>query len=69
MVFVLARAVLAIPAVSALGEVGFISVVWSLIAAACFVPSLVSSWRALLRRVPSPAARPAARAKTARAAA
>jgi uncharacterized membrane protein len=34
MVFVLARIILAIPAVGALGEVGFVSVVWSLIAAA-----------------------------------
>lgn len=50
MVFVLARAILAIPAVAALGEVGFVSVVWSLIAAACFVPSLVISWRALFTR-------------------
>ena len=69
MVFVLARAVLAIPAVRELGEVGFVSVVWSLIAAACFVPSLVISWRALLQRSPRTAARPAAPAKPARAAA
>ena len=69
MVFVLARAVLAIPAVRELGEVGFVSVVWSLVAAACFVPSLVISWRALLRRAPMPAVRPAVPAKTARAAA
>jgi uncharacterized membrane protein len=50
MVFVLARAILAIPAIQALGEVGFVSVVWSLIAAACFVPSLVISWRSLFKR-------------------
>lgn len=50
MVFVLARAILAIPAVAALGEVGFVSVVWSLIAAACFVPSFVISWRTLFAR-------------------
>ena len=69
MVFVLARAVLAIPSVRALGEVGFVSVVWSLIAAACFVPSLVISWRALLRRSPAQAAPRAVPTKTARAAA
>jgi uncharacterized membrane protein len=50
MVFVIARAILAIPAVQAMGEVGFISVVWSLVAMACSVPSLVISWRALFRR-------------------
>jgi uncharacterized membrane protein len=69
MVFVLARAVLAVPAVRELGEVGFVSVVWSLIAAACFVPSVVISWRALLRRAAAPAAPRAVPAKTARAAA
>ncbi len=69
MVFVLARIILAIPAVGALGEVGFVSVVWSLIAAACFVPSLVINWGALFRRAPAPAARTAVPAKTARAAA
>ncbi|HEX8068499.1 MAG TPA: DUF2306 domain-containing protein [Pyrinomonadaceae bacterium] len=52
MIFVLARAILAVPAVKAFGEVGFVSVVWSLIAAACFVPSLVISWRALFGRGP-----------------
>jgi len=67
MVFVLARIILAIPAVGALGEVGFVSVVWSLIAAACFVPSLVISWRALFRRTAASAGRTALPAKTARA--
>lgn len=50
MVFVLARAILAIPSVRALGEVAFVSVVWSLIAGACFIPSLVIGWRAISRR-------------------
>jgi len=68
MVFVLARAILAIPAVQALGEVGFVSVVWSLIAAACFVPSLVISWRALSARGAARAGRTTLPAKTARAA-
>lgn len=68
MVFVIARAVLAVPAVQALGEVGFVSVVWSLIAAAYFVPSLVINWRALFRRGAAAATRPSVVAKTARAA-
>lgn len=68
MVFVLARAVLAIPAVKALGEVGFISVVWSLIAAACFVPSLIISLRTVSRRGATGRGRPALPTKTARAA-
>jgi uncharacterized membrane protein len=66
MVFVFARAVLAIPAVKAMGEVAFVSVVWSCIAAACFVPSLVISWPALSKRVARPAGRTDVRAKTAR---
>lgn len=68
MIFVLARAILAVPAIQALGEVGFVSVVWSLIAAACFVPSLVISWRALFRRTPATAGRAGVAAKPARAA-
>jgi len=70
MVFVLARIILAIPAVGALGEVGFVSVVWSLIAVACFAPSLVINWRALFKRgAATPAAHTAVPAKSARAAA
>ncbi len=69
MVFVVGRAILAIPAVQAFGEVGFISVIWSLIAAACFVPSLVISWRDVFKRGASRRGSPAALpAKTARAA-
>jgi uncharacterized membrane protein len=69
MVFVIARAILAVPAVRAMGEVGFVSVVWSLIAAACFVPSLVISWRALfIRRGAVRRSRPALQGKTAGAA-
>jgi uncharacterized membrane protein len=45
MVFVVARALFAVPAIQQLGEVGIVSVVWSLIAVACFVPSLVINWR------------------------
>ena len=66
MVFVVARALLAIPAVRELGEPGFVSVVWSCIAAACFVPSLVINWRAVFGR--RAYAAPAAHAKAARAA-
>jgi uncharacterized membrane protein len=67
MVFVIARVILAIPAVAAMGEVAFISVVWSLIAAACFIPSLVINWNAVFRR--GAARVPAPRVKTDRAAA
>jgi uncharacterized membrane protein len=45
MVFVIARAIMAIPAVASMGEVGVVSVVWSTIAVAYFVPSLVINWR------------------------
>jgi uncharacterized membrane protein len=69
MVFVIARALLAIPAVRALGEPGFVSVVWSCIALACFVPSLVISWRAVFSRRAVSAGRAAVPAKAARAAA
>jgi uncharacterized membrane protein len=57
MVFVFARVLMAIPAIQALGEVGFISVVWSCEVAAAFIPSLVISWSALFRRKAAPAAK------------
>src|SRR5215212_11858519 len=50
MVFVVARALLAVPAIRELGEPGFVSVVWSCIALACFVPSLVMSRRSIFSR-------------------
>ena len=68
MVFVIARALLAVPAIRELGEVGFVSVVWSCIALACFVPSLVISWRAGFGRRAVSAGRAAVPAKAARAA-
>jgi uncharacterized membrane protein len=68
MVFVVARVILAVPAVRATGEVGLVSVVWSCIAAACFVPSLVISSRALFGRRAEVRNRPAVQAKAARAA-
>src|SRR5256885_127219 len=50
-----ARALMAVPAIQAMGEVGLVSVVWSTIAAAYFVPSLVIGWRAVFRhRAASP---------------
>ena len=48
MVFVFTRALLVIPAIQRLGEVGIVSVVWSCIAAACFFPTSVINWRAVL---------------------
>ena len=63
MVFVVARALLAVPAIREMGEPGFVSVVWGCIALACFVPSLLLSWRSLFGRravaVPAKAARAA----------
>lgn len=67
MIFVFARAILAIPAVAALGEVGFVSVVWSLEAVACFVPSAVISWRALSTGRRAVSVRPSVPPKAARA--
>ena len=64
MVFVFARALLAIPAIRAQGEVGFVSVVWSCEAAACFLPTLLLSLPALVRLRAKTATRPVARIKT-----
>jgi uncharacterized membrane protein len=50
MVFVVARAILALPPIHALGEIGVVSVVWSTIAAAYLLPSFVINWRALFPR-------------------
>lgn len=47
MVFILNRAILSIPAVQAMGVFGPITVVWSTLAIACFLPSFVISWQAL----------------------
>jgi uncharacterized membrane protein len=47
MVFVFTRALFSIPAIQRLGEVGVVSVVWSCIVAACFIPTFVISWRAV----------------------
>jgi uncharacterized membrane protein YozB (DUF420 family) len=50
MVFVVARVLLAVPVIREMGEPGFVSVVWGCIALACFVPSLVISWRSIFGR-------------------
>jgi uncharacterized membrane protein len=55
MVFVFTRTLFAVPAIQSLGEVGIVSVVWSTIAAACFVPSFVINWRKVFRRKAVPA--------------
>jgi uncharacterized membrane protein len=47
MVFVVVRAIVAIPAVARMGEVGIQTAVWSVIATACFLPSFVIAWQAL----------------------
>jgi len=50
MVFVIARGLLAVPAIHEIGEVGLVSVVWTTIAAAYLLPSFVINWRALFTR-------------------
>ncbi len=47
MVFVVVRAILAIPAIERMGELGLVSVVWSAIATACFLPSFLIGCRAV----------------------
>lgn len=51
-VFIVVRAILAIPAIERMGEVAFVSVVWSVIAAACFLPSFLIAWNAVLGATP-----------------
>lgn len=47
MVFVVVRAVDEIPAIARMGLLGVETVVWSVIATACFLPSFVIAWQAL----------------------
>ena len=47
MVFIVVRAINSIPAITRMGEPGIASVVWSVIATACFLPSFVIAWQAL----------------------
>jgi uncharacterized membrane protein len=68
MVFVFARAILAIPPVKAMGPDAFIAVVWTCEALACLVPSLLIALRGVRRRE-APARRSTLGVKAARAAA
>ena len=48
MVFVVVRTIfIAFPAIQRMGELGLATVVWSVIATACFLPSFVIAWQAL----------------------
>jgi hypothetical protein len=47
MVFVVVRTINAIPAIARMGVLGAVTVVWSVIATACFLPSFVIAWQAL----------------------
>src|ERR1051325_9915426 len=67
MVFVFARAVLALPQVRAMGQDAFVAVVWSCEALACFVPSFLIAMKAVRRREPA-VMRAALNVKAARAA-
>ena len=62
MVFVVVRAVTAIPAVARLGPLGLATVVWSCIAVACFLPSFLIEWQKLVTGRRAIRARVAARA-------
>ncbi|MBZ5562357.1 MAG: DUF2306 domain-containing protein [Acidobacteriia bacterium] len=46
-VFVVVRAILAIPAVARMGVLGVETTVWSVIAVACFLPSFLIEWQKL----------------------
>jgi hypothetical protein len=54
MVFVVARVIVAIPAVGRMGELGVATAVWSVIATACFLPSFVIAWQTLAASRPAP---------------
>jgi uncharacterized membrane protein len=59
MVFVVVRAILAIPAIDRMGLLGVSTVVWSVIAVACFLPSFVIAWQGLRGSKPVAKARSA----------
>jgi uncharacterized membrane protein len=46
-VFVVVRTIVAIPPIARMGEIGLATVVWSVIATACFLPSFVIAWQGL----------------------
>jgi uncharacterized membrane protein YozB (DUF420 family) len=52
MVFVVVRAIIAIPAVARTGELGVATVVWSVLAVACFLPSFLIAWKGLFQGRP-----------------
>jgi uncharacterized membrane protein len=54
MVFVVVRAIVAIPAIARMGEMGLAAVVWSVIATACFLPSFIIAWKGVLASKPAP---------------
>ena len=64
MVFVITRALNAVPAIARMGLIGIETVVWTVIAWACLLPSLVITWQSLatsrrrpkVRIAPSPVA-------------
>jgi uncharacterized membrane protein len=64
MVFVITRALNAVPAIARMGLIGIETVVWTVIAWACLLPSLVIAWQSLatsrrrpkVRIAPSPVA-------------
>ena len=59
-VFVVVRVINAIPAIERMGVVGTETVVWSVIAVACFLPSFVIAWRGLAVGQRTTKVRPAA---------
>ncbi len=59
MVFTIARMIIPIPAILRTGFVGIEIVVWTLIALAAFLPSVVLEWQAIMSPRRSPATRPA----------
>ncbi len=52
-VFLTVRVILGIPAIERMGELGFVSVVWSVIAVACFLPSFLIAWQAVRAAKPA----------------
>jgi uncharacterized membrane protein len=52
-VFVVVRVFVAIPVIARMGELGLTTVVWSVIATACFLPSFVIAWQALAASRPA----------------
>jgi uncharacterized membrane protein len=59
-VFVVVRVIGAIPAIERMGQVGVETVVWSVIAVACFLPSFVIAWQGLAGSKRAPRVRPTA---------